>query len=253
LKKLKLSYPKLDCSPDATFTDKADDANEILVGTPTPSQPALDVVRSYVTWDGKAKAVTLHVAVKDIKQQPPTGSTGSHVDYEFGIGAVGYIIRATHDLVAGDSADLESPIQNTVSDAVDFKVDDAHNEYTLTMPADIFAKITDPKAKGPMLGPGVQISGLTVTTRRSEGARLIINADEAAGLCPFVVPDHGSITAATVPGDSGPGGDGFLPSAPLLVGAQTVRNLVPSVVFAVLVGACVATWTGRRRRGLAVV
>jgi len=250
LKKLQLSYPKLDCAPDATFTDPTDDATEILVGTPTPSQPALDVVRSYVTWDAKAKQITLHVAVKDIKQQPPQGSTGSHVDYEFGIGAVGYIIRATHDLVAGDSADLESPIQTTVSDDVDFKVDEAHNEYTLTMPADIFAKIKDPAKRAPVLGPGVQISGLKVTTRRSEGARLIINADEAAGLCPFVVPKH-SITAATFPGGgSGPGGDGFLPSAPVLGGTQALRNLVPSMVFAVLVGACVTAWTGRRRRGM---
>src|SRR3954468_21625723 len=51
LKRLKLSYPKLDCSPDATFTDKSGDANEFVVPTPLPSADAVDVVRSYLTWD----------------------------------------------------------------------------------------------------------------------------------------------------------------------------------------------------------
>jgi hypothetical protein len=252
LKPLKVKYDALSCAPDATFTDKQDDANEVLVGTPTPSQPALDVVRSYVTWDKAAEQLTLHVAVKDITQQPPTGSTGSHVDYEFGVNGVGYIIRATHDLVAGDSADLESPIQNTVSDKVDFKVDDQHNEYTLTMPADVLSTATDPAAKGPTLAPGVEFTGLKITTRRSEASSLVINADEAAGLCPFVVPGHKSGAAAALPGTPGGGNPGLLPAAPVLGdgSAALLRRSAPSVVFALLVGACVTVLGRRRRWGL---
>jgi len=239
LKRLVVGYPKLSCAPDATFTDPSGDANEVLVSTPLPSAPALDVVRSYATWDAAAKKITLHVGVKDISQQPPTGSTGSHVDYAFGVGGKGYLIRATHDLVAGDSADLESPIQTIVSDRVSFAVDTKHNEYTLTMPADVLSKISDPTKRGPVLGPGVSISGLSVTTRRSEAASLIINADEAAGLCPFVIPRHGSVRAFSVPS--------FLPPAAGF-GGGVLGDELPSIALAGLLGALAAEVVTRRRR-----
>ena len=246
---LKIKYPKLNCAPDATFTDPSGDATEILVGTPAPSAPALDVVRSYVTWLAGAKTLTFHVVVKDISQQPPSGATGSHIDYSFGVGSVGYLIRATHDTAAGDSADLESPIQNTVSQDVTLKVDTARNEYQLSMPADILAKIKDAKAKGPVLGPGVRITGLTITTRRSEGASLLLNADEAGGVCPFVIPKSGSITSTALPGTPGGGGGGYLPAAaqPRLA-STALADILRSLVFAILVGACAATLVGRRRR-----
>ena len=239
LKRMVISYPKLTCAPDATFTDPADDANEVIVGTPLPSAPALDVVRSYATWDAVAKTITLHVGVKDISQQPPTGSTGSHVDYAFGAGGKGYLIRATHDLVAGDSADLESPIQTTVSDRVKFAVDTKHNEYTLTMPADVLSSISDATKRGPLLGPGVSVSGLSVTSRRSEASSLVINADEAAGLCPFVIPRHGSVRSFSVPA--------FLPPAARL-GGGLLRDKLPSIALAGLLGAMAAAVVSRRRR-----
>ena len=96
----------------------------MLVSTPLPSAPALDVVRSYATWNATAKTITLHVGVKDISQQPPTGSTGEAVDYAFGVGGKGYFdssVRTTSSRVTALTS--ESPIQTTVSDRVNFAVD----------------------------------------------------------------------------------------------------------------------------------
>ena len=250
---LKVKYPKLDCAPDATFTDPSGDATSIVVGAPTPNQPALDVVRSYVTWLAGAKTLTFHVGVKDISQRPPTGATGEHFDYAFGVGSVGYLIRAQFDAAAGDSADLESPIQNKVSDKVSVKIDTARNEYQFTIPADILATATDPKARGPVLGPGVRVTGLTATTYRSEASHLFLQADVAGGLCSFVIPKSGSITSATLPIGPGGGGSGYLPAAlSPRVASVALGNLLRSLVLAILVGACAATLSGRRRRFRAV-
>ena len=239
LKRLVVSYPKLTCAPDATFTDRSGDANEIVVGTPLPSAPAVDLVRGYVTWDAAAKKITFHAAVKDLGQDPPTGSTGEELDFGFGVGGKGYYFEGTHDAVDGDSADIASPLRTTVSNDVTFKVDKAHNEFTFTMPADALAKISAASARGPVLTPGTSITGLAVTMRRSEAARLVPNADEGAGLCPFVVPRHGSVRAFSVPA--------FLPPAASL-GGGLLRDELPSIALAGLLGALAAAVVGRRRR-----
>jgi hypothetical protein len=243
LKRLKVSYPRLTCAPDATFTDPSGDANEVVVGTPLPSEPAVDLVRGWVSWDAAAKKITFHAAVKDLSQDPPKGSTGEELDYGFGVAGKGFFFEGTHDAVDGDSADIASPLRSSVSSDVTFKVDKAHNEFTFTMPADALAKISDATKRGPVLTPGTKITGLAVTMRRSEAARLVPNADEGAGLCPFVIPRKGSTRAAAIPGVA------FLPGAPTLgTGTGLVRDAVPSVVLAGLLGALAAALAGRRRR-----
>jgi len=247
LKPLKITYPKLNCAPDATFTDPSGDATEIVVSTPAPSAPALDVVRSYLTWKAAAKTVTFHVVVKDLSQDPPTGATGEALDYQFGIGGKGYDLFGSHDQ-SGDSADIEAPVRTGVSNDVKFAVDKPHNEFTFTLASDALAKISG-AAKGPVIGPASRLTGFSITTRRSEGGRLLPNADEAAGVCPFVIPKTGSITAATLPSGPGSSDTGYLPAAPVPHGSTaSLANVLRSLLFAVLVGACVAAWSGRRRR-----
>jgi hypothetical protein len=242
LKRLAVKYPKLTCAPDATFTDPSGDANEILIGTPLPSAPAVDLVRGYVTWDAAHKTITFHAAVKDLSQDPPTGSTGEEIDYGFGVGGKGYFFEGTHDLADGDSADIASPLRTSVSSDVKFKVDKPHNELTFTMPADALTHIKSAAARGPAITPGTKITGLAVTMRRSEAGRLVPNADEGAGLCPFVVPRKGSIHSAAAP-------TGFLPAAPDLdAGAGVVRDLLPSLALAGALGALASVVLGRRRR-----
>jgi hypothetical protein len=239
LKRLAVSYPKLDCAPDATFTDPSGDANEVLVSTPLPSAPAVDLVRGYITWDAVAKTVTFHAAVKDLSQDPPAGSTGEELDFGFGVGGKGYFFEGTHDAVAGDSADIASPLRTTVSNDVTFKVDKPHNEFTFTMPADALAKISSASVRGPVLKPGTTLTGLAVTMRRSEASSLVPNADEGAGQCPFIVPRHGSIHSFSVPG--------FLPGA-ASGGGGLIRDELPSIALAGLLGALAAAVVSRRRR-----
>ncbi|HEU5033993.1 MAG TPA: hypothetical protein VFT62_04440, partial [Mycobacteriales bacterium] len=252
---LRVKYPKLDCAPDATFTDKSGDATEFIVATPLPSAPALDVVRSYLTWNARAKTLTFHVVVKDLSQDPPQGATGEALDYSFGVGGKGYDLFGSHD-GGVNSADIESPTRTGVSNDVVFKLDKPHNEYTFTLAANALAKISDAQKRGPVIGPGTQISGLSITTRRSEGGRLLPNADEAAGLCPFVVPQHGSISAAMLPGDvGGPSNTGanpgLLPAAPAVAaGSSLLRGTVPALALAVLFGAAATIVSGRRRGGM---
>jgi hypothetical protein len=237
LKRLQVRYPKLNCAPDATFTDPSGDATEVVVNTPAPSAPA--------------KKVTFHVVVKDLSQDPPQGGSGEAIDYAFGLGGKGYDLFGSHDQ-SGDSADIESPARTGVSDDVQFVVDKPHNQFRFTIAADALSKISG-DAKGPTIGAGSTITGLSITTRRSEGGSLLPNADEAGGLCAFVVPKNGSITSATLPAGPSAGGDGYLPAAATAnTGSNVWHNVVPSLVFAALIGGCAATWTGRRRRGLAV-
>jgi hypothetical protein len=244
---LRVRYPHIDCAPDATFTDPAGDANEFIVGTPLPSQPALDVVRSYLTWDAAGHAVTFHVVVKDLSQDPPLGATGEALDYAFGIGGKGYDLFGSHDQGV-DSADIESPIRTSVSDDVKFRVDKAHNQFTFTLPADALAKISDSAARGPVIGPGSKITGLAITTRRSEAGHFLPNADEAAGVCGFVVPRHGSLAAHVVPGVPGSDNPWLLPAAPAIrAGASALRSALPALVFALLLGVAVGVGTSRRR------
>jgi len=73
---LHVVQPRTNCKPDASFTDPSGDATEVLVATPLPSQPALDITRGYLSWDARAKKVSFHVVVLDATQDPPTGATG---------------------------------------------------------------------------------------------------------------------------------------------------------------------------------
>jgi hypothetical protein len=249
LPRLRMKYDKLRCAANAAFTDPAGDANEVLVtNTPAPSEPAVDVVRSYLTWDAQHRTVTFHVRVKDLAADPPTGSTGEAIDYEFGLGGKGYDLFGRHD-TSGDTTDIESPVRSSVSDDVKFRVDKAHDEFTFTIAHDALAKIDDPAKRGPVIGPGSKITGLKITMRRSEAGKVVPNVDEAAGVCPFIVPDSGSVTAVAVP--SGGGDDGFLPAAPTLPVPSQLRDFLVSLLFALLIGACVTVRTGRGRQALA--
>ncbi|HVA59194.1 MAG TPA: hypothetical protein VNG13_01500 [Mycobacteriales bacterium] len=244
----KVEYPTSVCAPDASF--KGDDnADQVLVSTPAPSQPALAIKRGYVTWNAAAKTVTFHAVMQNLSQYPPAGATGAAYDYAFGINGKAYDMFGNHDLT-GDSADIEQPIRTQVSKDVKFAYNTKTNEVTFTLPADALAKISSPTVRGPVIGPGIKITGLSITSRRSEGAVLVPNADSANGLCPFVVPTHGSISSFTVP-PAGGNGDPWLLPAPPAVGASLsayLRSLLPDSVLALLLGLLAATVTNRRQR-----
>jgi hypothetical protein len=249
LPRLRVRYDTLKCAANAAFTDPSGDANELVVAsTPLPSEPAVDVVRSYLTWNARKRELTFHVKVQDLAQDPPKGSTGEAIDYEFGIAGKGYDLFGQHD-AGGDEAGIESPTRTGVSDDVVFKVDKVHDEFTFTLAHDALAKIEDPAKRGPVIGPGAKITGLKITMRRSEAGRVVPNVDEAAGLCPFVVPKRGSVGAAAVPG--GGSDAGFLPPASGLgLSTDRLADVGESLLFALLLGTGTAAVVGRRRRPL---
>jgi hypothetical protein len=246
LKPLKVSYPKLNCDAAGTFTDDEGDATQLGVGDPgTASQDGLDLRRGWVTWDAANKIATFHLQVTDLAANPPTGSTGQIFRFNFGWATKGYGVEATRDVTTGTSFTLRSTegLGTTIYDGLEGAFDDAHNEVRVEVPADVFGKVTDDAAKAPPLTTGASITGLAGETRRSYPEALAPVADAAEGVCPATLAAGGAASG---------GASGYLPSAPTLGGTQALRNLLPSALFAVLVGACVTAWTGRRRRGMAL-
>jgi hypothetical protein len=197
--------PRLVCTADAAFTDPSGDANAVAVGTPLPSEPALDVTKGYLSAD--AQSLVLHTKVLDLSKYPPTGSTGIDEEFSFTFAKRGYVAVARHDeSLTKDAFHLESPRGTVVGPAVSGAFDQKTNEIRIVIPRDFFAK-----AKlGPMVTKGSTVLGLLLNTRRSYPAALAPVADNAASLgCPFVV---GAQDAAVGHGKAAPRGTTTVPA-----------------------------------------
>jgi hypothetical protein len=225
--------PKIVCPSDAGFNDPAGDANGFgATGTPLPSQPALDITRAWASYDAASRSLVLHTRVLDLSQDPPTGATGVNEDFSFTYAGVGYIAAAAHDSASGaNSFKLQSPRSKTVGGPLKGAFDKAHNEIRIAIPGSTFKAI----GKGPALGEGAKVTGLSLDTRRSYPAALSPVADTAGSVgCPFVVgaSSRGTTVPAAVDNRPLPSlPDSALPTglalitAGLLVGiAATVRR-----------------------------
>jgi hypothetical protein len=246
---LRVEAPKLNCDAYGTFTDPAGDGNEVgLAAVPGASADSLDIRKGWVTWDAAKKVATFHVTVTNLAQTPP-GSTGEDMNFYFGWATKGYAAEATRDTVNGTTFNLDSNGTSGRADIVDGltgKFDDAHNEISINVPANVFSKSSDAAFKAPALHSGGQITGLKAESRRSYPAALQPVADTAAGVCPATLGGgHGSPA-----GIGGSGNPGLLPAAPA---AQRVGSLVrrglPVVLVSLLFGLAAATLTGRRQLG----
>ncbi|MCW2544346.1 MAG: hypothetical protein JWM40_1898, partial [Frankiales bacterium] len=187
--------PKLQCAVDAAFTDPSGDASDFVVSTPLPSQPALDITRGSITYDGKQLA--FHIKLLDLSQDPPVGATGEEMEFTFAYGGTAYTAVGTHD-TPGDEFHMESPLRTSVGGPLTGKFDKAKSEVTINVPRDFFKKI----GKGPVVAKGAELSGLTITTRRQAGV-IVPNADTAGSLgCSFVVgAQAASPSRPTVPAE----------------------------------------------------
>jgi hypothetical protein len=57
--------------------DRAGDATQVvLVDTPLPTQPSLDITKAFLTYDAAAESLTFTIAVTDLTAGPPAGSLG---------------------------------------------------------------------------------------------------------------------------------------------------------------------------------
>jgi hypothetical protein len=178
----RITEPLLQCPPDGSFTDPKGDADELVVATPLPSAPALDITKGYLTFDGKN--VVFHIHVLDLSQDPPTAGTGEQFEFAFAHNKQTYFAVASHEATSDDEFHMESPLRTTVGGPLTGKFDKTTSEVSINVPTDFFSKLS-PKA--PSISTGESITGLAITARRNVANSVVPNADEAAGLCPFVV------------------------------------------------------------------
>ncbi|MFN2538970.1 MAG: sialidase family protein, partial [Mycobacteriales bacterium] len=188
----KISTAQLLCSSDAAFTDPSGDATEVLVGTPLPNAPSLDVTKGYLSYDARAKQLVVHTKVLDLSQTPPTGATGEQYEFGFTYDKVAYFAVAARSSGSPNDFHMESPLRTGVGPPLSGSFDAATSEVRVNVPADFFSKA----GKGKPLTKGSKLTGFAITTRRNEAGLIVPNADEAGSLgCPFVVGARSSTSA----------------------------------------------------------
>ena len=243
-----VTAPLLVCPADAAFTDPSGDATELVVSTPLPSAPALDITRGSVTYDKAKGDVVLHVKLLDLTQDPPTGGTGEQFEFGFTYKGTAYTGVASHS-ASGDDFHMEAPLRKTVGGPLTGTFDKGHSEVRINVPVDFFNKLN----KGPVLTKGATFTGLAITSRRQD-AVIVPNADEAGSLgCPFVVGAASTpVTRTASPTTDPPRSAGTVPSAvdnrpvPHLAATGMPEGL-PFLAAGLLLGA--GTLLRRRRHG----
>ncbi|MDQ1685337.1 MAG: repeat-like domain [Frankiaceae bacterium] len=249
---MRISTPKLSCAADGAFSDPSGDASTFGAAT-VPSSAAsadgLDIRKGWVTWDAAHKVATFHVTVQNLASLPP-GSTGHILRFYFGWDRKGYDVQADRDQVGGTKFTLQSSTSGgvaTIVSGLTGEFDNAHNEIRVNLPADTFAKSTDPAFKAAALKNGAQITGLKAETRRSYPAALAPVSDDAAGVCPATLSSGKKHSGAGALSDPR-----FLPPAPSV--AQ-VRSFATRMLPAALLGLLVfmAAAVTNRRRGTLII
>jgi hypothetical protein len=241
-----VTAPTLECPADGSFVDPPDDANDVLLpgGSPLPSAPALDITKGSFTYDGKA--VTFHIAVKDLSQDPPSGSTGEQFEFAFAKNKTTFFAVASHEATSGDSFHMESPLRTGVGDPLTGTFDTAKSEVRIVVPSTWFGTL-DPKQTG--FSTSEKITGLGITSRRNIANAVVPNADEATTLCPYIVRVNastgggsGSGSGVTVPAPSDnrpiPGTGGLATTG--------LRSEIPIVAGVLLLGAAFIARRSRR-------
>jgi hypothetical protein len=233
----RISPPKLVCTADAAFTDPSGDATELVVDTPLPSAPAVDIVKGYVTYDAAKKAVVFHTKMLDLSQDPPAGGTGEFVEFSFAYGGQTYQAVAEHDVSLPEDdfhlEQLKTTGRTLIGGALKGAMDKKTSEIRVELPATFLSNLK----LAPAVTTGSKFTGLTITSRRDEAGRVIPNADEAGSLgCPFVVGARsaGAATPTTVPGqvDARPA-PGRLPATGLGLGLPMIAVGLVALAFVV--------------------
>jgi serine protease AprX len=165
------------CSSDARFTDPEGDATALYgVGTPLPSEPAVDVTEAWLT-SSAAHAVTFHWVVADLPDSPGgTEGLGEQFELSFSVAGQGYAVRAKRDLFTGMQFQLLNSAGSAVA-TLTGSFDPAADEVTVTLPSGA--------PGGPALTTGSVVSKLSLEALRY--AFLTSVTDTAAGTCAFTV------------------------------------------------------------------
>jgi hypothetical protein len=176
------------CPPTAEFTDSAGDATAIIVDTPLPSEPGLDVTRAWLTTDSETGTVTFHWNVADLADAPPpTSGNGEYWDFNFSFDGIGAYVQAVRTRTDGESYVLGwfNPDNNGLRSSLGSltgSFDADTDEIQVHLPADALATALGRK----VIAIGDEIAGLELVSRR-EVVFVVPNADSAAGGCAYIV------------------------------------------------------------------
>jgi serine protease AprX len=174
--------------------DRADDAHQvILLDTPLPSEPGLDIRSASLLWDGAKQDLTFNIRVTDLAEA--FSGTGEYFRFYVTRNGDPEVYAAARRGAAGESfslrqfdSGLSTPLTGTFSAANDL--------VTMVLPAADYAKVIP----GAALSVGDTITVGQVLAQRDTSAATI-TTDTATGSCPFVVgtstPIGGTGTAPT--------------------------------------------------------
>jgi CshA-type fibril repeat protein len=164
------------------LTDAQGDATGFAVVEESagPSEPSLDVLAGYLTWDADAEAVTFHIVVDDLTDAPPVGALGHFFRFAFHYGNAAYTLIAARDPL-GEEFSLRDDANATIASGLAGEFDAAEDEIRITISsAELMA--ADPAA--PPFAEGEVIDGFEVLAQRYVGV-LTLTADIGRGTCSY--------------------------------------------------------------------
>jgi serine protease AprX len=184
------------CTPSSfQVVDRAGDATQVvLVDTPLPTQPSLDITKAFMTYDAAAESLTFTIAVTDLTAGPPAGSLGEFFRF--------YVTRAGDPEVfvtanrRGTAATFSLRQQGGLTTPLTGTFDVPNDEVRVTMPLAAYSTVL----AGKTIVDGNSIGVGQVLAQRDTNAATL-TADTATGSCPFVV---GTSTPGATPTASSP-------------------------------------------------
>lgn len=174
------------CDPTNTVVlDEAGDATDLVVATPLPSEPQLDVTEGQIEWDPATGTVTFKIKVADLQPADPQASTGLFFDYDFSYAGGGYYVDAIRE--GTNQEFLLGRLQTTRETLVtglQGSFDPESDTITIKLTNEDLAKTT--VVNLPPFSDGSVLSGFTITSRRELG-NFVPNTDTATGSCPYTL------------------------------------------------------------------
>lgn len=172
------------------LTDAQGDAIDVLgFATPLPNEPALDMVRSDISWDAATEAASFTIEVDDLPEMPGANSsgTGEYFDYEFSYAGHAMYLGISRTLDGGEVFTLGQfrATRTTLARGLSGTFNPATDTITVRLSNADLARVT--LLELPAMKSGDQISGIEITARRDLGF-VIPGADVAAGKCPYFIP-----------------------------------------------------------------
>ena len=161
--------------------DPEGDATQVvLVDTPLPTQPSLDVQKGFLSYDEAGQTLTASIAVTDLSAGPPAGSVGEFFRFYVTKDGDPEVFLTANRNAAGERFSLRQQGGKTVP--VTGVFDEASSTVQVTFPLAEYGTVLE----GRTLGAGDTLTvGQVLGQRDTNGATL--TADTATGSCPFTL------------------------------------------------------------------